>query len=183
MAPTVLVTGATAASGPAVVAAFERDGWHVLRASRSLGHDLEDPAVAEALVSEAGELAAVAHLVGGFTAGQPIADTPLEALHAHWHLHVDTAYNVARAAMPRMAPGGAMVLVASRSALHPFAGGSGYAAAKAAEIALAKAIDSEGVRCNAIAPREITDPEAFAEVVLWLCSPASRAVRGQVIEI
>jgi len=183
MARTVLVTGATGSSGPSVVAAFERDGWEVLRASRSLGHDLQDPAALEALLADAGELHAVAHLVGGFTAGQPIPETPLDEFHAHWRLHVAVAYNVARAAMPRMSSDGAIVLGSSRSALHPFAGGSGYASAKAAEIALARAIDAEGVRCNALAPAQITDTEAFAEVVLWLCSPASRAVRGQVIEL
>ena len=183
MSPTVLVTGATGSLGPAVVAAFEAAGWEVVPAARSLGHDLADPAAAQALVDGAGELAAVAHLVGGFAGGQPVADTPPADFEAHFELHVACAYNVARAAIPRLGADGAMVLVASAAALRPFAGGAGYAAAKAAEIALARAIDREGVRCNAIAPRSIDDPPAVAEVVSWLCSPASRAVRGQVIEV
>lgn len=181
MAGTVLVTGATASSGDAVVSAFEREGWRVVRAARSLGHDLTRPEVAEEVVRAAGELAAVAHLVGGFRDGQPVAKTPLEDFRAHWDLHVATAYNVARAAMPALGDEGAMVLVSSNAALKPFAGAAGYASAKAAELALARAIDAEGVRCNVVAPRQIVDAEAFAEVVLWLCSPASRAVRAQVV--
>jgi NAD(P)-dependent dehydrogenase (short-subunit alcohol dehydrogenase family) len=181
MAPTVLVTGATARSGPAVVAALERDGWEVARAARSLGHDLADPAAVKALVDGLPALDAVAHLVGGFRAEQPVADTSLEEFRDHWDLHVATAYNVAHAAIPRLRPQGAMVLVASRAALRPFAGGGGYASAKAAEIALAQAIDAEGVRCNVVAPVQIDDQEAFADVVAWLCGPGSRALRGQVV--
>lgn len=181
MGRTALVTGATGGLGPSVVAALERDGWEVVQASRSLGHDLSDPEAARALVAGAGELGAVAHLVGGFAADQPVAGTSLADFQAHFDTHVVAAYNVAQAAIPVLGDEGAIVLLASRSALEPFAGGAGYASAKAAEIALGRAIDREGTRCNVIAPRTIDDPEAVADLVAFLCSPASRSLRGQVL--
>lgn len=183
MARTVLVSGSTGLLGPSVVAALERDGWNVLEAARSLGHDLADPASAAGLLEGVEDLAAVAHLVGGFWADQPVADTALEDFQAHFDLHVTTAYNVARAAIGRLPADGAIVLVASASGLRPFPGGAGYSAAKAAEIALGRAIDREGVRCNVVAPVSIDDPAAVADLIAWLCSPASRALRGQVLEV
>lgn len=181
--PRALVTGATGGSGPAVVAAFEREGWEVVRASRSLGHDLRDPAVAARVVAEAGELDAVAHLVGGFSDGEPVGEAPLEVFRAHWEQHVASAYNVAHAAIGRLRQDGAIVLFSSRAARRPFPGAAGYSSAKAAILALAGTIDAEGTRCNVVSPGAIDDPEAVAEVVLWLCSPASRAVRGAVVDV
>ena len=183
MADRVLVTGATGGSGPTVVAAFEAAGWEVVQASRSLGHDLRDPAVAERVAADAGELDAVVHLVGGYAGDQPVAETSLEVFREHWDQHVASAYAVAHAAIPRLREGGAVVLCSSGAALRPFAGAAGYASAKAAIVALARTIDREGTRCNVLAPGSIDDPEAVADVLLWLCSPASRAVHGNVIEV
>ena len=50
------------------------------------------------------------------------------------------------------AGGGAIVCVSSKAAFEPWAGGSGYAASKAAVAAFARAVAKEhaddGVRCN-----------------------------------
>jgi NAD(P)-dependent dehydrogenase (short-subunit alcohol dehydrogenase family) len=181
--PRVLVSGATGGSGPATVRAFERDGWEVVQASRSLGHDLRDPEVAARVVAEAGPLDAAAHLVGGYADGQPVGETPLDVFRGHWEQHVASAYNVAHAAIGALREGGALVLFSSRAAQRPFAGAAGYASAKAAIVALARTIDLEGTRCNVISPAAIDDPEALADTVVWLCSPASRAVHGAVLDI
>ena len=76
-------------------------------------------------VSDAGApLRAVAHLVGGFAAGQPVAETPLADFEAQFALNLRPAYLLCQAALPRLAAagGGAICCVSSRAALHPFAG-------------------------------------------------------------
>lgn len=184
MARTVLITGASGGLGGAVVAAFEAGRWTVATASRSDGYDLAVAADAARAVELAGSrLDAVAHLVGGFAAEQPVASTDLDAVEAMWRLNVATAYQVVHAALPRLSPDGAVVLVSSRAAVAPFAGAAGYAMAKAAVIALAQTVAAEGVRCNAVVPRVIDDPAALADVIVWLCSPESRAVSGAALPV
>lgn len=184
MARTVLVTGGTGNLGGAVIAAFERDGWTVVEASQPSGYDLTSADDARRAVDACGDdLQAVACLVGGFKADMPVAETPVDEVRALWELNVVTAYQVAHAAIPRLPEDGAMVLVSARSGMQPFAGGSGYAMAKAAVLALARTIDTEGVRCNAVVPVVIEDPPRVADAIAWLCSPASRAVRGAAVPV
>ena len=106
-------------------------------------------------------LRAVAHLVGGFAAGQPVAETPLADFEAQFALNLRPAYLVCQAALPRLAAagGGAICCVSSRAALHPFAGAAGYCASKAALIAFARVVaregQADGVRCNVVLPSAI----------------------------
>ena len=108
--------------------------------------------------------------------------------------------------MPRLvdAGGGAFVAVSARAALQPFAGAAAYIAAKAAVLALVRALDAEyrqaGVRCNAILPSVIDTPanrraqpdadhsawvapEQIARVVEFLVSDASSATTGAAIPV
>ena len=94
--------------------------------------------------------------------------------------------------------------VSARAAVRPFAGASAYIAAKAAVLALVKALDAEyraeGVRCNAILPSVIDTPanrqdqpdadhsrwvapEAIADVVRFLLSPESEPTSGAAIPV
>ena len=91
--------------------------------------------------------------------------------------------------------------MSAKAALEPWAGGSGYAASKAAVIALAKAVAKEhagdGVRCNVIAPTMIdtpanravspdarmTSPTWIAQVVRFLCSDDGAALNGAVVPV
>ena len=129
------------------------------------------------------------NLAGGFAAGEPVGETPVETFEASLRLNLRTTYNVCHAAIPLLADDGAIVCTSSATAHAPFAGSAGYAASKAGVIALAKAIAKEGVRCNVLQPSLIDTPGeprvdarvgvsssagADREVVLWLARRSRR---------
>ena len=150
-----------------------------------------------------GDLRWVANLVGGFAMGQPIAETPIERFEEQMRLNLRPTYLVTQCALPRLvtAGGGAIVCVSSKAAFEPWAGGSGYAASKAAVAAFARAVAKEhageGVRCNVVAPTMIdtpanraaspgakmTPPEHVAHVIRFLCSDESAALNGVVLPV
>lgn len=221
--PTALITGGTGGLGVAVVEAFLDDGWRVVVPDilagpherlpaevETLEADLTDPDdVARVVRTAAGQedapLRALANLVGGFRAGQPVADTPLAEFEAMFALNVRPTYLVTQCALPRLvaAGGGAIVCVASQAALEPWAGGAGYAASKAAVIAFARTVAKEhaadGVRCNVIAPSMIdtpanraaspdavdrmVPPERIATTIRFLCGEDSGALNGAVLPV
>jgi 3-oxoacyl-[acyl-carrier protein] reductase len=175
--------------------------------SAALSADLSDPAAVEALatrVREAtgGRVHALVHLAGGFAASGPVADSDPAAWTRQLTINFTTAYLTARAFLPLVrATKGAMVFFGSEAALPGarVAGIAAYAAAKGAVLTLVQAIAQEerdnGVRANALAPAAIRTAaniaemgadaafvtrEAVADVAVWLCSDAARAVTGQV---
>jgi NAD(P)-dependent dehydrogenase (short-subunit alcohol dehydrogenase family) len=218
---TALITGGTGALGVPVVEAFLADGWRVVVPWIVGGEQERLPAEAEAVEADlfdpddvgravrlaAGEpsapLRAVANLVGGYRDDQPVADTPIADFEALFTLNVRPTYLVTQCALPRLvaAGGGAIVCVSAKAALEPWAGSAGYAASKAAVIALARAVAKEhaadGVRCNVVAPTiidtpanraaspnaKMTPPSEVAAVVRFLCGDESAAVNGAVVPI
>jgi NAD(P)-dependent dehydrogenase (short-subunit alcohol dehydrogenase family) len=220
---TALITGGTGGLGVAVVEAFLEDGWRVVvpifdpselerlpAGAESLDADLTDPddvarAVRVAASDEGAPLRALANLVGGFAAGQPVIDTQLADFEAMFELNLRPTYLVTQCALQRMVPGGggAIVCMGSRTALEPFGGAAGYAASKAAVIAFARTVAVEcggdGVRCNAVVPSIIdtpanraaspdavdrmVPPEQIARVIRFLCSDDSAAINGVVVPV
>jgi NAD(P)-dependent dehydrogenase (short-subunit alcohol dehydrogenase family) len=218
---TVLITGGTGGLGVSVVEEFLDAGWRVVvtyivegeqervpDAAELVRADLADPDdVGRAVRVAAGDseqpLRAVANLVGGFKAGQPVSETPLADFEAQFALNLRPTYLVTQCALPRLvsAGGGAIVCVSSKAAFEPWAGGSGYAASKAAVAAFARAVAKEhagdGVRCNVIVPTMIdtpanraaspdakmTPPERIAGVIRFLCSDESAALNGAVLPV
>jgi len=216
---TALVTGGAGGLGRSVVDALTGDGWRVVVPVESASDlearegvdtvvaDLTDPDdVARAVREAADGLRAVVNLVGGFAAGQPVADTPIDEFERLFRLNLRPTYLVTQATLPRLVAtgGGSIVCVGSAAALKPFAGGSGYAASKAAVIAFAKAVAEEGrpdnVRCNVIVPTQIdtpanraampesewhklVPPQRIAQVVAFLCSDASAALNGAALPV
>src|SRR4051794_32577739 len=220
---TALVTGGAGGLGRSVVGVLLEAGWRVVvpvaRESdlderdgvSTVVADLTDPDdVARTLrvaIADAGApLRALVNLVGGFAAGQSVADTPLAEFERLFALNLRPTYLMTQAALPRLAGngGGAIVCVGSSAALKPFAGGAGYAASKAAVLAFARAVAEEGrpdgIRCNAIVPTQIdtpanraamppsehhklVPPERIARVVAFLCDDASAAVTGAAVPV
>lgn len=153
-----------------------------------------------------GSLGVVAHLVGGYSGGARVADTPLGIWARMLDLNMTSAYLVARFAIPRLIAGGggSFVFVSSRAALEGRAERAAYAATKAGLISLAKAIAEEyaddGIRSNVLVPDTIdTDdnrrtmpnadrsgwisPVSIARAALFLASDDASAINGAAIPL
>jgi NAD(P)-dependent dehydrogenase (short-subunit alcohol dehydrogenase family) len=194
MTRNAFITGGGGGLGVAVVERFLTAGWNVI-APRRAEVDLTDPEAVRRALAAAAPLHAVVNLAGGFAAGQPVGETPVEAFEANFALNLRPTYNVCHAAIPHLASDGAIVCTSSGAAREPFAGAAGYAASKAAVTALARTIAKEGARCNVVTPSlidtpanrasmpesswgKLVPPERIAELVFWLCTPESAALNG-----
>lgn len=175
-----------------------------------LAADLTDVAATAKLAEQvrdatAGRVHAVVHLAGGFAPSGPVAESDPAIWQRQLAMNATTAYLTARAFLPLLrAAKGSLVFFASEAVLPGAraANVSAYVASKSAVVALMQAIAQEehvhGVRANAVAPATIRTAaniasmgadapmvtrEAVADVVLWLCSDASRAVNGQLVPV
>ena len=91
--------------------------------------DLTDPEAVRRAVAAAAPLHAVVNLAGGFAAGQPVGETPVEDFEANLTLNLRPTYNVCHAAIPHLASDGAIVCTSSGTAREPFAGSAAFDAA------------------------------------------------------
>ena len=222
----IVVTGGTGGLGLGVCRVLQETGrplvvtWvlerELERAREALGPDADlrradvtDPAQMDALAGEldAGEgVWALAHLVGGYRDGDPVASLDLDAWDQQMDVNVRSAAVAMRAFLPAMVRrgGGRVVAVSSRAAPRPFAGASAYAASKAALIALVASASEEvkhdGVTVNCILPSVIdtpanraaqgdadhsrwVKPEEIGNVIRFLASPEASAVTGAAIPV
>jgi len=183
----VLIAGGTGALGSAVVRELLDAGYdctvtwiverELERARSDLGEratfvraDLVEPGGgAEEAVAAVDDLEAVVDLVGGFTSGPLVHETSWADFERLLRLNLAPAFNLARAAMPRLVErgGGAFLAVSARAALRPFPGAAGYVTSKAAVLAFIQALDadyrSKGIRANAILPSVIDTPANRAD--------------------
>jgi NAD(P)-dependent dehydrogenase (short-subunit alcohol dehydrogenase family) len=225
-----LITGATGPAGRAVARDLAGNGVHVVLLSTNLERlesaakelslspelsmlgavDLRDAdataAVVAEVVSRFGRLDIVVHLVGGWTGGHDLIDTPAPEFASMLEQHVTTTVNVLEAAVPRLVAGswGRVVAVSSPVATRYSRGVSAYAAAKAAEEALIGTLALElagtGVTANVLQVRTIdaahervsaptsknafwTLPEEIAAAVRYLCSDEAAGVSGAKIPL
>lgn len=171
--------------------------------------DLTTQRGAEAAVREAvewgGQLDAVVHLVGGYSGGRRLADTPPEVWERMMDLNLKSAWLVARAALPVLVGGGgSFVFVSSRAARQGRRGNGAYAVSKAGLLTLMETIAEEyrddGIRANAVLPGTVdteanraampdaphdrwTRPEEIARVIYFLASPEASAVTGASVPV
>jgi NAD(P)-dependent dehydrogenase (short-subunit alcohol dehydrogenase family) len=226
MAATAIVTGGTGGLGQAVTERFLADGWRVVVpwvAERELARvgrherleliqaDLFDEQSVASVVKHARQddsrpLRAVVNLVGGFSTGGRIHETPIADFEAQLRLNLRPTYLVTAAALPALvaAGQGSVVCVSTRAALRPFPGAVGYVTAKAAVLAFVDAAAVEykkdGVRVNAVLPSIIdtpanrdanpdgafdnwVQPQEIADVIAFLCSDAAAVTSGAHVPV
>jgi NAD(P)-dependent dehydrogenase (short-subunit alcohol dehydrogenase family) len=151
-----------------------------------------------------GRLDALCNLAGGY-AGGPIAELSPSGWERMIAINATSTFLCCRAAVPRFraAGAGAVVNVASASALAPRPAMSAYVAAKAAVVALTRALALElaadRITVNALAPTTIDTPDTrrdmpsadrsrwvepaeLAAAVRWLIGPDARRVTGSILE-
>lgn len=225
---TVLVTGGTGALGEAVVGELLASGARVVstwivpeqrdRVLQQLGShellelceaDLTTDEGASGAVAAAGSsppLAALVNLVGGYAGSGPVHEAPADELQRMLELNLITAHRATRAALPAMIDqgGGSIVCVGAKAALQPFKGAPAYSVAKAAVVALARALAvdyrDDGIRANAVLPSVIDTPAnreqmpkadhskwvppvQIARVIRFLCSADSAPTSGAAIPV
>src|SRR3954447_2255676 len=129
MTRSAFITGGGGGLGVAVVERFLTAGWTVA-APRRAEAALRAPEAVRRAVAAAAPLHAVVNLAGGFAAGQPVADTPVQEFEASFALNLRPPSFVTRAATPHLAEAGAIVSPWSAAAGQPFGGAAGYAASK-----------------------------------------------------
>jgi len=225
-ARTVVVTGGTGALGSGVVdalldagfapvvtwvvererdAADERYGARV-RLERLDVTDAPATAAFGARLDEGGGAWGLAHLVGGYRDGEPVAELDPAGWEQQIALNMTSAAYMMRALLPGMVArgGGRVVAVSSRVALRPFAGSAAYAASKAGLLGLvgaaAEDVKHDGVTVNCVLPSVIDTPANRAaqpdadpgrwvrpaeigQAIAFLLSDGASAVTGAAIPV
>ncbi len=172
------------------------------------GVDLTDAAAANeamaAVAARFGRIDALLNIAGGFV--WQLTDDPEPAWDRMYALNLKTALNATRAALPHLkrSDEGRIVNVGAYGALKSEAGKGAYAASKAGvhrlTESLAEELKATSVTVNAVLPstldteanrRDMPDadptkwvrPADLARVMLFLASPASRAITGALIPV
>jgi NAD(P)-dependent dehydrogenase (short-subunit alcohol dehydrogenase family) len=226
----VMVAGASGNLGRAVVEAFRTSGANLVLLDRAPDR-LEGmfPELAEtadhlllgsvdAVEAESvggavqraldhfGRIDVLANTVGGYRAGQPVHETPVDTWDFMASLNARSAFVLSRAVVPGMLAQGAgkIVHVGARAALAGGARAAAYSASKAALVRLVESLAAElrreNINVNCVLPGTIDTPEnrearpkadhsrwvapeAIAQVMLFLASEAAEAINGAAIPV
>jgi NAD(P)-dependent dehydrogenase (short-subunit alcohol dehydrogenase family) len=161
-------------------------------------------AAARAAAERFGRIDALCNIAGGFAMGTPVHATSDAQWDELFDLNVRSLRNAVAAVVPGMldGQGGKVVNIASGSARQGLANMGAYCASKDVVIRLTESMSAElraqGINVNCILPGTIDTPdnraampnadrskwvapEALADVILYLCSPAARAIHGASI--
>ena len=182
-----LVTGADSGIGRAVALAFAREGADVLisylseeadaqetarlvteagRKAVVVGGDIAEEAhcisLVERAVAEFGRLDVLVNNAAHQKTLESISELTADELEYTFKTNIFAQFHLAKAALPHMKPGGAIINTASIQAYQPDASLIAYAATKAAIVNFTKALAQEaiksGVRVNAVAPGPVWTP-------------------------
>ena len=173
------------------------------------GVDIADPAIAATVVAEVkaklGTPAVLVNIAGGFV-WEPLADGGAKTWERMFRMNALTAASMCQAAAPLLTASGdgRIVNIGANAAAKAAAGMGGYTGSKAAvhklTESLAEELKDKGVTVNAVLPTIIDTPanradmpgadtadwlhpQAIADVILFLASPAARAVTGALIPL
>jgi|SRR5271156_5106783 len=173
------------------------------------GVDLTDALAAshvvEKVIDTFGGVHVLVNIAGGFI-WEPLGGGNIASWRRMYDMNVATAATMTMAALPALkAAGGARIInMGAGAAVKADIGMGAYAASKAGvhrlTEGLAAELSSDDVTVNAILPsiidtatnradmpnadtRQWVRPEAIADVILFLASPASRAISGALIPV
>jgi NAD(P)-dependent dehydrogenase (short-subunit alcohol dehydrogenase family) len=226
----VIVTGAAGSLGGAVVRAFHSAGAKLTLVDRAADRlvriysDLADSAdysfansvdltsaddvksMVEGTVGHFGQVDALVNTAGGYRAGTPVHETPLETWDFMLNLNARSAFLTSRAVIPFMLQRGygKIVSVAARTALQGRANMAAYSVSKGGVLRLTESMAAElrgaGINVNCVLPGTIdtpanrqsmpnadysrwVSPEAIAEVILFLASDSASPLNGVAIPV
>jgi NAD(P)-dependent dehydrogenase (short-subunit alcohol dehydrogenase family) len=226
----VIVTGAVGNLGSAVVRKYQNASAKLVLVDRDkdllkkvfsdlnglpdvmlLGSvDLSDTGSVEDMVAEIdkrfGRMDVLVNTVGGYRAGTPLHETPVQTLDFMYNLNARTVFLASKAVIPHMLANkyGKIVNIAARTGLAGRAGMAAYSAAKSAVIRLTESMAADlkhsGINVNCILPGTIdtpqnrqdmpdadfslwVQPDSLADVILFLTSDAARDVHGAALPV
>lgn len=172
--------------------------------------DLSDPAsiaaAVAAVMTRAGRIDALCNLAGGFRMGDKVHELTAEQWGFMMELNAGSVLRMAHTVVPHMlaAGGGKIVNIGAYSALSGKAEMAAYIASKSAVIRLTESMAAElrshHINVNCVLPSIIDTPQnraamakadpakwvapaALADVLMFLCSPAARAIHGAAIPV
>jgi NAD(P)-dependent dehydrogenase (short-subunit alcohol dehydrogenase family) len=158
------------------------------------------------VLARSGKIDVLAHLVGGFAGGQPIAETDDGTWLRMFEMNVNSAFYLLRAVIPHMRSGGGgrIIAIGSRAAEDPGPKVGAYSASKAALVSLVKTVARENkdanITANVILPGTIdtpgnrkampgadasqwVQPGSIASLIVWLAGNTAKDVTGAVIPV
>ncbi|WP_295519151.1 SDR family oxidoreductase [uncultured Pseudomonas sp.] len=217
--PHALITGVSSGIGAAIAQRLLVEGWRVTGLSRRppehthpaltwLGVDLADAQALDAVLADIEPLDAIVH-AAGFMRTAPLGALDPADGAAMWHLHVAVASRLVDRLIERLANGGRIVLIGSRT-MQGAAGRSQYAATKAALVGLVRSwaleLAGRGITVNLVAPGatetpmlrdpgragtpprlpplgRYVQPEEVAGLTAFLLGPDAGALTGQTLTV
>ena len=163
-------------------------------------------AVAKRAIDRFGRIDALCNIAGGFRMGQPVHETSDEAWQWLFDRNARSVLTMARAVVPRMlAQGaGAIVNVGAFAAQRGTANMGAYCASKSVVIRITESMAAElrerSINVNCVLPTILDTPENrrampdadparwvapadLARIMVFLASPAARAIHGAAIPV
>jgi len=158
------------------------------------------------VIARFGRIDVLAHLVGGFAGGTPVAETGDETMRQMFALNFDSAFYMLSAVVPHMrqAKSGCIIAIGSRAAEDPGPGVGAYSASKAALVSLVRTVAAEnsgaGITANVLLPGTMdtpanrgampkedfskwVQPASVASLIVWLAGDGGKDVNGAVIPV
>lgn len=152
---------------------------------------------AAAVEAKFGRADILLHLVGGWTGGKSLIETPREDLQNMLNQHLWTSFYLTQAFLPALIRNGwgRVIVISSPQAIKPSAKMGAYAIAKAAQetlmLTIAEEATANGVTANILQVRAIdtkntgkgTSPETLVKTILTLCDEKAAVTNGARIPL